>query len=219
MEKVFGVGLLMFGTCGLAWSQVPIDREPRHHIVFQHETLRVLDVNVPSGDVTLAHTHYNDLATVCIGNSETRTREPGTDWSPVRVRAVGQANVTEYSGKPGTHEVKNTGSGLYRVIGIENLRQRGWPESVPASGPATEMVNETRAFRIYDVRLQADRVETSHTHSIPVVVVLVTGKVAETGNTRRLEQPGDWLFIPAGGSHRVKRDGTDPVHVVEIEAR
>jgi quercetin dioxygenase-like cupin family protein len=211
--------LLMFSTCGLAWSQVPIEREPRHQIVFQHEALRVLDVNVQSGDVTLAHTHYNDLATVCIGNSETRTREPGADWSEVRAREVGQANVTEYSGKPGTHEVKNTGAKLYRVIGIENLRQRAWPESLPATGPATELINETRAFRIYNVRLDSNKVETSHTHSVPAIVVLVTGRAAEPGGTQKLDHPGDWLFIPAGGSHRLTREATDPVHIVEVEAR
>ena len=38
-----------------AIAQVPVQQEPRHHLAFENEWLRVLEPQIPAGDTTLEH--------------------------------------------------------------------------------------------------------------------------------------------------------------------
>ncbi|MGI9076108.1 MAG: hypothetical protein ACR2G6_02120, partial [Gemmatimonadaceae bacterium] len=40
-----------------AQSPVPIEKEPRHHLKFENQYVRVFYVFIPLGDTTLFHTH------------------------------------------------------------------------------------------------------------------------------------------------------------------
>ena len=40
---------------------VPVHQEPRHHLVFDSDAIRVLDIQIPPGDTTLFHTHSNPI--------------------------------------------------------------------------------------------------------------------------------------------------------------
>src|SRR5258705_7936103 len=57
-----------------AWSQsnspqnpVEISGEPRHHPKFENEFVKIWDVTVPGGDMTLWHAHRNDNVVVGLG--------------------------------------------------------------------------------------------------------------------------------------------------------
>jgi hypothetical protein len=45
-------------------AQVPLSKEPRHHMTFENPQLRILDVNIPPGDKSLDHRHDLDIATI-----------------------------------------------------------------------------------------------------------------------------------------------------------
>ena len=166
---------LVFAATVVATAQapIPVEKEPRHRTVFADRALRVLDVTIPFGDTTLEHTHVHDLATICIEGADTRSKAPGEDFGPVRMRAVGTPNVTEYAGKPGTHTVRTVGMGRYRLLAVENLKTSGWSTAADAVvAPATKVVQETRAFRVYEVRLGPDEPQVPHTHARAAVVIL-----------------------------------------------
>ena len=55
-------------------AQIPVIDEPRHRVVYEDARVRVLDVRVPPGDVTLEHGHDRDLATVYLAPSSSRIR-------------------------------------------------------------------------------------------------------------------------------------------------
>ena len=46
---------------------------------------------------------------------------------------------------------------------------------------ATKLTTESRAFRIYDVRLGRGITQTTHTHEVPTIVVLIGGKAMSEG--------------------------------------
>lgn len=50
---------LYIGTMlsGLIAAQVPLEQEPRHHLEFANEWLRVISPQIPPGDTTLEHLH------------------------------------------------------------------------------------------------------------------------------------------------------------------
>jgi quercetin dioxygenase-like cupin family protein len=218
------ITLAVLCSCSLnAQAPIPVEQEPRHRVVFTDDALRVIDVNVPAGDTTLEHAHALDIATVCIESSQTRTREPGKPWGEPRPRAVGAPNLTEYAGKPGAHTLQNLGTGLYRLIAVENRRTSGWSSGAPLAAPATKLTREARAFRLYDVTLGTDANETTHVHAQPTVAILVKGRMTTSGTSEseltRLETPGQWVRIAAGQLHTISAGGASDVHVTEIELR
>jgi len=200
---------------GLVAAQVPLDQEPRHHLEFANEWLRVISPQIPPGDTTLEHLHTHDDATVCIRGSEVRAKQPGAEWSNAGAAcAPGRTGVTEYTGMPRSHTVQNVGSGLYHLVLVENLRESGWKNSQPLLAAGMTMTKESRSFRIYETELSSSS-GVAHSHEVPAVVILVSGE-ATTGN-KRLDQPGSWAYIPAGDKHQIAAQGK--ARLIEIEVR
>jgi len=224
----------ILATTAIIAAQVPLSQEPRHRITFENAQLRILDVNVPPGDTSLDHRHDFDIVTVSMtGGTDTRLQSTGQPWSPVRPpRPLGNATVAEYTGKPESHRIENVGKSAYQLFAVENLRASGWSTTPALSRPATTLTTESRAFRIYDVRLARESSQTTHTHAVPTITVLISGKVLSEGpdtqakanapapvGLRQLDQPGQWILVPRGDTHHVVRLGTADARVVEIEVR
>jgi hypothetical protein len=228
-------GFLLLATTAVITGQVPLTQEARYRVTFENSQLRILDVNVPAGDTSLDHRHDFDIATIAMSNgAETRLQPTGQSWGPVRPpRILGDATVEEYTGKPSSHRVENVGKSAYQLFAVENLQKSGWSTTPAMSGLATRLVTESRAFRIYDVQLERRATaQTSHTHAVPTIAVLVSGKVMSEGpdtqakanapapvGLKQLDQPGQWLLVPRGDSHHVVSLGTANARVIEIEVR
>jgi quercetin dioxygenase-like cupin family protein len=228
---------LILIAAAVVHAQVPLREDPHHRVTFENAAFRILDVNIAPGATTSDHRHEFDVATISM-SSGTPTREmaaqaTGLVWGPDRPpRPLGDTAVREYTGKPASHRIENRGKTPYQLFAVENLRQSGWSAAKPASGLATRLATESRAFRIYDVRFTRDVSQTSHTHAVPTLVVLLTGNILSDGpdarakdfapapvGLKQLSQPGQWLLVPAGDSHHVVRLSTADARVVEIEVR
>ena len=235
MDSIRLAGLFILTATAIISAQVPLSQEPRHRETFASAQLRILNVTIPPGDTSLDHRHDFDIATVAMsGGASTRQQATGQPWDPARTpRQPGDPNVTEYTGKPSSHRVENIGKIAYQLFAVENLRKNGWSAAPAASGLATKMTTESRAFRVYDVRLAPKGIsQTSHTHAVPTIAVLVSGAVMSDGpdaqakanapapvGLKQLTQPGQWILVPAGDTHHVVRLGTGDARVVEIEVR
>jgi quercetin dioxygenase-like cupin family protein len=206
----------VWALAGRAAAQVPMEQEPHHHLVFENGALAVLEPTILAGETTLEHLHSHDNATVCITGSNMRSQRPRAGWSdPSQACNPGWINVEEYTGKPFSHAVQNAGAGVFHLVAVENLRASGWSTNPPLSALATVLAKETRAFQIYDVKLDNRSPETSHVHGMPTIMVLISGDV--TAGKQRLDQPGRWILIPAGEPHRLSTQRE--AKMVEIEVR
>jgi quercetin dioxygenase-like cupin family protein len=226
--------LFVLASVAVAAAQVvPLSKEPRHRTTFENKQLRIIEVNIPPGDTSLDHRHDLDIVTVSMTNG-TNTRlqtgnQPPTDRPP---RPLGDATIAEYAGKSGSHKVENVGKTAYQLFAVENLRTSGWSPAPPAKGLATKLTTDGRAFRLYDVRLGKETAQTSHTHAVPTVAVLITGTVMSDGpdtqakanpgapiGLKQLTQPGQWILVPPGDTHHLVRLGVGDARLVEIEVR
>jgi hypothetical protein len=159
-------------------APVPVEQEPRHTTVHLDDGMRVLEVNIPYGDTSLEHAHRFDIATVCVECSDTQAREPGADWGPVRKRAVGSWQVTEYRKKPGAHTVRTIAPGAYHLIAVENLRGSG--------------------FDVKEHRLPADGALAPHTHARATVAVTLpagTWRVVPPATSHAVVAAGQPLHV------------------------
>jgi quercetin dioxygenase-like cupin family protein len=233
MRATHALGLSLFVLTTAVAAQVPVNKEPHHRTVYENADFRILDVNVAPGDSAAEHRHDHDIVTVSmnagtatriIANGQTQNRPP---------RPLADATVAEYTGKPASHKVDNTGSAPYQLFAVENLRDaKAWSPTPPVSALATRLATDGRALRIYDVRLATPTSQTTHTHAVPTVAVLINGIVMSEGpdaqakalapapvGLKRLDSPGQWVLIPRGETHTVVRLGNIDARLMEIEVR
>jgi quercetin dioxygenase-like cupin family protein len=224
---------IVVAMAAVAAAQVPLNKDPRHRVVFENAELRILDVNVPVGGSTQNHMHDRDIVTVSMSDgTETRVESPGQPGTARPRRPLGDASIAEYSGKAGSHKVDNLGKSAYQLFAVENLRTGGWSTPAALSKQSATLATEGRAFRVYDVQLASGHHQVSHTHSATTIVVLLTGKVMSDGpdaqakayapaavGLKQLDQLGQWLLVPKGDAHHVVRLGKEDARVIEIEVR
>jgi hypothetical protein len=226
-------GLSLFVLTATLAAQVPVNNEPHHRTVYQNADFRILDVHVAPGESTLDHRHEHDIVTVSM-NAGTATRIVSAGQTQNRPpRPLADATIAEYTGKPGSHKVDNTGTTAYQLFAVENLRDaKAWATSPPVSALATTLATDGRAMRIYDVKLATPTSQTTHTHAVPTVAVLINGIVMSEGpdaqakalapapvGLKRLDSPGQWVLIPRGETHTVVRLGNVDARLLEIEVR
>jgi quercetin dioxygenase-like cupin family protein len=227
------IGLFLLAAAATVAAQVPLSKEPRHQTTFENKQLRIINVNIPAGDKSLDHRHELDIATVSMSNgTTTRIATGGQPAADRPSRPLGDATVADYAGKAQSHIIENLGKSAYQLFAVENLKTSGWSTAGAASGLATKMTRESRAFRLYDVNLSRDTSQTSHTHAVPTIAVLISGTVMSDGpdtqakanpgapiGLKQLTQPGQWIMVPPGDTHHVVRLGPGNARIVEIEVR
>jgi|CXWL01.1.fsa_nt_gi hypothetical protein len=221
-QVVCGIFALLVSASCTVRGPVPVEQEPRHALVFENADLRVLDVRIPPGESTLAHRHANDLLSVCLSPSEVRTRMPSSDWDAVGPRRqMGDASLTEYTGKPGTHTAQNVGADPYRLIAVENLGTT-WSEKASATAPDMPVLQDGRAFQALAIEFTATIRRVQRLHAVPVVVVLTHGAVSierSDAALQGLEANTPWAVIPAGVPFALNAKDDREARVVEIQVR
>ncbi len=101
----------------LAQAPVPVEQEPQHHPVFDNGRVRVLDVRLPPGYVSLFHVHALDNVSVRMTAGTMRTDLLTGDGLPQTSPA---GRVAYYSAAPPyTHRVVNAGSDPVRILDVE----------------------------------------------------------------------------------------------------
>ena len=224
---------------------VPVAEEPRHHLVFTNDAVRILDVQIESGDTTLFHTHAEPIFYVAISGSRVRSQVLDGDWSRAPARpTMPVGTVTSnvrYADRSLTHRVDNVGDGLFRLIAVVN-RGSGErdgpaagasaagtagaagaaPQAVPAGADGAAEV-ENRWFRGYRFTLEPRTTTGKHHHATPVVVVQVGEGSSEVNAPQsgfaEKSAPGVWSYHIAGEEHELRNVGESPVQLIEVEVR
>lgn len=215
---------LVLGAVLAAQAVVPVADEPHHKRLFYAANLRLLEIVVPPGTETLDHSHDRDVAVVAMGETTFRTRTVGRDdWDAPRSYVPGAVNLVAYTGTPGAHRLENVGKTPYRVFAVENTREGGWTTPRIITAPGTALLQESRAFAVYDVRLSAGTPRTNHVHQQPTVVILISGAVVVQGgggeSEFRMETPGRWFPSSWDQPHTLSLIGEADARLIEVEAR
>jgi quercetin dioxygenase-like cupin family protein len=219
---------------------VPVYDEPHHRQVFQYGPTRILDLQLPPGDVSWFHSHESPVLYVTLGTSQTRTQNLGEDWGggggrgrggaargaapaapPATPPAPRATSTTSYAKQPITHRLQNVGEGLFRAMVVVN-ETRGdetTSEAAAAFDGKPELTNSW--FRAYRIVLSAGQKTASHVHRTPVAVIQATaGTALGTGGMKwEFNEPGQWAFFDAGDRHEFRNAGDGRVELIEVEVR
>jgi quercetin dioxygenase-like cupin family protein len=223
---------------------VPVHEEPHHRQVFQYGTTRILDLQVPPGDISWFHSHEWPVLYMTLGTSAVRTQNLGANWSggggartanaappgggaappaqpPAARRTPRATSTTSYVERPVTHRIENVGEGLFSAMVVVNETAGDETTSVADAGFALEPELTNNWFRSYRVTLEPDNNTDAHEHKTPVVIFqAIAGKALADGPMDfELNRPGQWAFYDAGVEHSIKNLGDAAIELLEIEVR
>ena len=201
----------------------PIGEDPSYKRLLYTAHLRMFDVTIQPGASTLDHVRDHDVVSVALGDATVRTRVSSGEWTEPKSLMSGSADIAEYTGAPSTYRMENIGKTPYRAFAIENLRDRGWSTPQMVAAPGTKLLDQSRSFAVYEVRLNASTPGTSHVHQMPTVVMLLRGGVEVQGgggeSQFRMETAGRWFPSQWDPPHTLTLVGGADAHLVEVEAR
>lgn len=217
----------------MASPVVPVHHEPHHRQVFQFGRTRILDLQIPPGDVSWFHTHEWPVLYMSLGQSAIRNQNPGGEWTggnrrgdaprpaPAERPAPRATSFTGYVERPTTHRIENVGDGLFRAMVVVNESAGNEALSVEEAGFDTEPELTNPWFRSYRVSLGHGESTARHEHTTPVVIFQATDGQGMAHGPMNFEfnEPGQWAFYDAGVGHTIKNSGDAPMEWLEIEVR
>jgi quercetin dioxygenase-like cupin family protein len=230
------VGLVFLATAALAQQQQPVEitSEPRHHLVFENEYVRVFDVTVAPKDTTLVHRHNHDYLFVTLGDSDVTSVRPGA--KPVALLLKdGEVRFT-----PGNfaHAAINNSDRPFHNTTIELLKPSanvktcteacdsagcaGATLNSPVTGcPSTVRRISSDQWTVSLVTLPPSARIEKHTHTMPHLVVAVsdldlTGQTDSASNNFK-RTPGGLAWVPAGVTHTLTNNSSKPAQFVTLE--
>jgi hypothetical protein len=105
---------------GTATDPVAVEQEPHHHVIFENQYVRVLDVVLRPGETSLFHRHSLDNVPVQLSDATMKRQFPGEDWvtSPAKEGSVGFIGGTK---SPYVHRISNIGTTVFHVLDVEIL--------------------------------------------------------------------------------------------------
>jgi quercetin dioxygenase-like cupin family protein len=204
-------------------SPVPVINEPRHHLKFENEFVRVFDVVVPPGDTTLFHIHSNDYAYVGIGPATLKAEVFGGGGA--RQDLILKDGEARFTKGPITHRVTNIAIYPFRNITIEILKSPGEVgASTPDTSPGHSIVLENDRIRIERLILEPGQSTNIHTHSLSALSVFLTiARVQVTspgGKPETIEyKPGEFRWRTAPVTHSIKNIGSTRFEAVGVDLK
>jgi len=205
----------------LAQESVPVAREPRHHLKFENQYVRVYDVVVPSGDATLFHTHAADYLFVSIGDANLKAEVMGNKPGDLILKD-GEVRFTK---GPITHRVTNQSKDDFRNITIEVLKSLK-PDKPPTGQDEPiaghTLVLENDRVRVERLVLNPGESTGMHSHRLSGLVVAVSAgevEVAAPGQDGQAVKfaPGDFRWREGRVTHKLTNVGKTRFEAVDID--
>lgn len=205
---------------------VPVQKAPFHIPVFSNEFVTLLNVTIPAGRNAPYHSHSRDLATVLVEAADTRVQVLGQAPADRPARQAGVINFTAYSKSPGVHQVTNTDSKPYHIVGFEIA----YPEpgrftsSSRSSAPEYKQELDNERVRGWRLILEPGQTAAEITQTAPGARIIVRGgeltetEPGQSGRAMRLEVAG-FMWQSANVTRALKNTGNTPLEIVEFELK
>jgi hypothetical protein len=147
--------LLYFSIfCIVVKAQVPVSKEPRHHVVFENSKARILNVLLPVGDTSEYHVH--STPSVFIRLSNTKTGSQLINEQPIISGAsIAGSVLFENLSVPNIriHRVWNMDTSVFHVMDIELLTKDSGFTQKPFLSKYTQLETDTPWVRTYRIEL------------------------------------------------------------------
>lgn len=194
-------------------AQVPVSKEPRHHVVFENEKVRLLNVLLPPGDTTQYHVHTTPSVFICF--TKTNTASQLIHHQPVQGTSNAGAIWFENLKQPHTkiHRVWNLDTDTFHVMDIEVLsKDSGFSEKPPAL-LHTQLLIDTPWARTYKIEIAKSEQLAIEEHASAFILVSIDNgmiTIIKKGRNNIPLKPGTFFWInPNEQFTLLNQSGTD----------
>ena len=205
---------------------VPLDQEPRHHLVLQNESLRVFDTRIPPGDTTLYHRHERDSVYVLIsGTSNLVTEQLGKPLKTLSAKP-GDVFFGEHTKTPLVHRFSNLSGEEHHVLDIEIIAGQPSSSEPLAALPQRHLLilenARVRVSRVILVKEEFLRVNFPAT-SLGVMVVLTgsrAGIAKDAATSQVVDVAPGWFYAHNHrASLQIRNEADDRLELINVEIK
>ena len=204
---------------------VPVAQEPRHRLALEDEYMRLFDVRIPPGDITLYHSHQRDSIYIPIsGFANLVNQEHGKAAKPLLIE-YGNVAFAEHSKAPFTHRVSNLGTEEFHVIDIELVAAAKLSSASADLAGGYQPVLENHRVRISRIVLEPGQFVVGGSASSPngVAVVLAGTRIgfrADSGESRISDVAlGQFYRYAETVSQEIHNEGSDRLELINVEIK
>ena len=150
---------------------MPVHQEPHHRQVFQSGPMRIIDLQIPPGDISWFHTHEWPVFYLTVADSQTRTQIFGEEWG---ARGRGAAPGGAPGGAPGRG---GPPAGAAAPVGVPPAPPAG---AAPAGAPPRAGGPPRFRPRLFSDLSYAERAVTHRIHNNGTGLYRALGVINET---------------------------------------
>lgn len=202
---------------------VPIEFASFHDQTFKNDYVQFMNVTIPAGEMAPYHRHTRDFAQVYLAVSEAEGTPLG--GKPLIVpRKVGEVLFTNYTKKPGVHQVVNVGTSDFRIAGFELFDSEPGRFTPLARPEPYVSVMDNHRVQAWRLILQPGEAAQPVRQAAPGVRIVVQGgQLIESWEGKpdhRLNLKfGDFAWQDAGPVRTIRNAGKSTVELVEFELK
>ncbi|MCX2983149.1 hypothetical protein EYC98_19990 [Halieaceae bacterium IMCC14734] len=202
---------------------VNVRHEPQHRHEFENEAIRIYDVLLPPGYVTLHHAHTEDTIYLVVRGSTLRTKALiGSSSLPIALPVPsGTVLWSAHKAEPVVHEVTNEGDGAARLVGVElKYEQSGFTRPV-LSSQGLQLDDTYAKVRVYDLTLEPGESTAELDIDFSGLMIAKTeasvtisgGQQSRTGSY----EPASWELLEAPGKLMITNVGISTFNAMLYE--
>jgi hypothetical protein len=202
---------------------VNVRHEPQHRHEFENDRVRIYDVLLPPGYVTLYHAHIRDTIYVVIHGSKLKTKSLVGSSIPIALPIPsGMVLWNEHKKDPLIHEVTNAGDNAARLMGVELKHEAKLFERQPITGHGLNLKDTYAKVRVYELNLapgeSTGKMELGFTG---LIIALTEASVSSesTNTVSRIAsfEPASWEWLDDPGSVNITNVGISSFEAVLYE--
>jgi hypothetical protein len=194
------------------WAQIPVSKEPRHHLVLENAYVRLLDVHILPGDTTLVHIHQTPSVFLILNNAKTGSEViQEENHSKSLYRHDGNVWFEGFYSVPRIHRVWNSDSTEFRVMDIELPNPHFTAIDAPIQEPdgSFEFLFDEKPVRVYKLNLNGGLEISLKPRKAEVLMIQISESAGQVRvNEKSFLKKGDFLFIPSGHGIDIKKEGS-----------
>ena len=177
-------------------AQIPVSKEPMHHVVFQNAWVRLLDVHIPAGDTSLMHKHEIPSVFIVLTNTKTGSE---VVVEPAKLQLTpGNIWFEGFYTSPRIHRVWNSDTSEFHVIDMELLNKTIKQIDSPLNAKEFTLLFDEKPVRGYRFTVGPHATMRIPARKAPLVIVGLSDASGFVRiNNKTFEKKGDYLFVPA----------------------
>jgi len=222
MRTLILSGFYILSSIELA-AQVAVSKEPRHHVVFENDKVRILNVLIPAGDTTQYHLHSTPSVFICFTKTHNGTQRINEQPVP---GVSGAGDVWFENLNPPhikIHRVWNTDTSTYHVMDVELLSKDSGFTVKPLTIQHVHLLIDTPWARTYTIKLVKSEQVTINGQQSNFILVVINDAIIqliENGiESRSFVKSGQFYRIKANDKFSVINRSEPPANFALVEIK